>query len=116
MSGKVASCPAWAPAVTKLMKAIKTRGRTKGLNATRQHAEAMTIKELTYVMEWSEQQCPMSLLRPGEGATAHAWDSKQLFTITKHGLMQAFMSTGFTLWTQYVEPAKLMGSADAIAK
>ena len=87
----------------KIMSAIKTKGRVKGMNVTHQHAEAMVIEELTYVMEWSELQCPAVLIGPSESAAAYcSQGTKQLVNVAKHALMRAFMSTGFTLWTRCV--------------
>ena len=81
--GIVTGCPARAPVVVKTLKAIKTKSRVKGASATRQHAEAMTIEELTYVMEWSEAQCPVSLL----GIPVDVKDTKRQYHVARHGLL-----------------------------
>src|SRR6266550_8645754 len=96
--GTVTGCPARAPVVVKTLKAIKTKSRMKGASATRQHAEAMTMEELTYAMEWSEAQCPVSLL----GTPVDAKDTKRQYHIVRHSLLRALFSTGFTLWTRCV--------------
>lgn len=41
----VTGCPARAPAIHDLMKAVKTRAGTKGAAATRKHAEAMSLED-----------------------------------------------------------------------
>ena len=98
----VTGCPARAPAVHNIMKAIKTMSRVKGLSANRQHAEAITIEELTYVMLWSEAQSPRHLLCDDRKRASYFRDQQMLFHVVRHGLMRAFMSTAFTLWTRYV--------------
>jgi hypothetical protein len=62
----------------------------------RHHAEAMRLEDITMVMQWSEQQCPQSKLcdRPK--------NLDEMMHSVKHGLMRAFMTTGFVLWTRYV--------------
>ena len=99
-TGEVIGCPARAPAVEKVVKAIKTKSRVKGSSATRQHAEAMTIEELNYVVAWSEGQCSSHLL--GTRLPASHDTGTIRYHVAKHGFMRAFMSTGFTLWTRYV--------------
>jgi hypothetical protein len=101
-TGTVTGCPARALVVTSIMKAIKTRGRVKGVSAARQHAEAMMIEELTYVMEWSEAQYPGHWLSTvnKQASAACLRDTRHLACVAKHGLMRAFLSSGFTLWTR----------------
>ena len=98
----VTGCPARAPVVLAVMKAIKTMNRVKGMRANRQHAEAITIEELTYVMQWSEVQSPRYLLCDDRVRASYCGDRGMLFHVARHGLMRAFMSTAFTLWTRYV--------------
>ena len=96
-TGKVIGCLARAPAVEKVVKAIKMRSREKGANATRQHAKAMTVEELTYIVTWSEGQCSHSL----GTRLPYSQDTGTIrYHIAKHGFMCAFMSTRFTLWTR----------------
>ncbi|KAL0957431.1 hypothetical protein HGRIS_001228 [Hohenbuehelia grisea] len=54
----VMGCPARAPSVRTLIKAIKNKSSAKGAAASRKHAVAMTLEDLTKIMEWSEKQCP----------------------------------------------------------
>ena len=95
-TGEVIGCPAQAPAVEKVMKVIKTKSREKGTSATRQHAEAMTVEELTYIVAWSKSQCSHLL---GTRLPASQDTGTIRYHITMHGFMHAFMSTGYTLWT-----------------
>ncbi|KAK2459362.1 hypothetical protein APHAL10511_008620 [Amanita phalloides] len=97
-TGGMIGCPAHALAVEKVMKAIKTKSRMKGSSATHQHAEAMTIEELTYAIAWSEGQCPSYWL--GSRLPELQDTGAARYCIARHGLMHAFMSTGFTLWTR----------------
>ncbi|KAL0957427.1 hypothetical protein HGRIS_001224 [Hohenbuehelia grisea] len=54
----VMGCTARAPSVRTLIKAIKNKSSAKGAAASRKHAVAMTLEDLTKIMEWSEKQCP----------------------------------------------------------
>ena len=51
-------CPARASNVKAVVHSVKTREKSKGAGATRNHAEAMTLEELRQLMEWSTQECP----------------------------------------------------------
>jgi hypothetical protein len=82
------------------MDAIKTRSGVKGAAATRQHAEAITLEDLQKMMRWSEKECPSSLVDPEKVDTVQRIEELQF--ITKHGMMRAFSSSGFTLWTRYL--------------
>lgn len=97
-TGKVTGCPARASVIETFVKAVRTKSGAKGAAATRNHAEAMKIEELKKLMEWSAQQCGPEMLETGFEVT----DLNTLKLIEKHGMMRAFMSTGFTLWTRYV--------------
>lgn len=95
-TGKVTGCPARASAIETFVKAVRTKSGAKGAAATRNHAEAIRIEELKKMMDWSEQQCGPEMLEKGFVVT----DLEMLKLIAKHGLMRAFMATGFTLWTR----------------
>ena len=99
----VSGCPAKAPIVHTVMKAIKTREVSKGAAATRQHAEAMTIEDLTQMIQWSEKMCPNSLFKqkPSDAQTAKE--------MNLHGLMRAFSTTGFNLFTRSVFSLRYFG-------
>src|ERR1700760_2410781 len=77
----VTGCPARAPNVAKIMKSIKTKGWVKGVSAARQHAEAMMVEELTYVMEWSEAQCPGQWLSMSKWNVSQFHDTRLLFSV-----------------------------------
>lgn len=102
---QVSGCPARAPSVRAVIDAINTKASAKGAAATRQHAEALTIEDLKKLMHWSENECPHEMVQPeqvprkGTGLTAAPADLKN---ITTHGMMRAFSTSGFTLWTRCV--------------
>ena len=77
------------------MRAIKNKAVADAV--PRDHAEPMSRRELETVMEWSAMQVPMGCL----GGLAQT--AARHLVVTKHGLMRAFMSTAFTLWTRYVQ-------------
>lgn len=80
------------------MRVISSKSGEKGSSTEgRRHAEAMRLEDITQVMRWSELQCPPSKLlgdRPK--------DLDEMMLCVKHGLMRAFMTAGFVLWTRYV--------------
>lgn len=97
---KISGCPARAPCVTDLVKAAKTKAKKKGADATRHHAEAMTIEELQKLMTWSEETCPHDHLEVSDsGCGGKAGVLKDTL---EHGFVRGFASTAFTLWTRYV--------------
>jgi len=94
---KVHGCPARAPAVRSVLRAVKTRACTKGTLATQHHAEAITIEEIQKLMNWSKKNCPNEKLTsmPVENVV-------ELKLCLEHGLMRAFIASAFTLWTRLV--------------
>ena len=63
---------------------------------TRTHATAISIQDMKSMMDWSYSQL-------GEEASGKMFtDVGELMEATKHILMRAFMSSGFTLWTRHV--------------
>jgi len=75
-----------------LLKAVKNQDKANG--GTRNHAEAMSIDEMKKMMDWSEGHISSD---PSNLKFNNAID---LVLATKHYFMQAFASSGFTLWTQ----------------
>ncbi|KAJ7246753.1 hypothetical protein C8J57DRAFT_1452105 [Mycena rebaudengoi] len=94
----IRGCPARAPEIQSCVKCIKTKARVKGAAATRHHAEAMTIEEIQKIIQWSESQCPSTKLESGTPA-----NNKELLLMITHGMMRAFLSTGFVLFTRNFE-------------
>ena len=89
--------PARSSRIRSYMRMISSKSGEKGSSTEGyRHAEAMKLEDITQVMCWSEQQCPSSKLddRPK--------DLDEMMHCVKHGLMRAFMTTGFVLWTRYV--------------
>ena len=73
-TGIITGCPARAPAIHDLMKAVKTRAGTKGAAATRKHAEAMSVEDLQKIMKWSEEKCPNELFDNAKPSAQHRSD------------------------------------------
>jgi len=101
-TGEVKGCPARSSNVKAVVHSIKTRQKSKGAGATRNHAEAMTLEELRRLIEWSTLECP------NEWLTNDKWRSETLDAVAalkhrlQHGFMRGFMSSAFTLWTRSV--------------
>lgn len=95
-TGIVTGCPARAPAIHDLMKAVKTRAGTKGAAATRKHAEAMSVEDLQKIMKWSEEKCPNELFD-----NAPSSPQPNVALMNMHGLMRALCPTLFVLMLRY---------------
>lgn len=95
-TGKVSGCPARAASIETFIKAVRTKAGVKGAAATRNHAEAMTIEDLKKLMDWSEKQCSPKMLQK------ELESLDELKKTEMHGLMRAFLASGFTLWTRCV--------------
>jgi hypothetical protein len=62
---------------------VKTCALSKGSAATRNHAEAMTIKEIQKLMQWSIKEC----LNEALTATMPAQNVETLLSYLEHALM-----------------------------
>ena len=101
-TGEIKGCPACASSVKAVIQSVKTREKSKGSGATRNHAEAMSLEELQHLMQWSTEECPNEWLI-GDNWRSEVQDSVEaLKHRLQHGFMRGFMSTGFTLWTRSV--------------
>ncbi|KAH9948145.1 hypothetical protein B0H21DRAFT_848678 [Amylocystis lapponica] len=92
---RVSGNPALSAQVQDILHTIENKSRAGGDG--RNHAEAMTIGSMKKMMEWSEQTCPSDWLEKD------IKDLGTLLTVSKHFLMRAFMSSGFTIWTRNSE-------------
>jgi hypothetical protein len=102
-TGKVKGCPACASNVKSVVDSVKACKKSKGVSATRNHAEAMTLEELQRLMDWSTQKCPNEWLTGDDGWRSEAYDAiAALRHRLQHGLMRGFMPSAFTLWTRSV--------------
>ncbi|KAF9058839.1 hypothetical protein BDP27DRAFT_1504170 [Rhodocollybia butyracea] len=72
---------------------MKTKAAAKGVAATRNHAEAMTVEDVEAMVGWSENECPKSIV---DSSAEH------VMLVIKHTFLRGFLSSGFTLWTRYV--------------
>jgi hypothetical protein len=80
-----------------VLKAVKTRAAKKGQSWDRHHAEAMAIEDMQQIMGWSEKTCPHSML---DSPNLKVADNEAIKVLDKHGLMRAFATTAFTLFTR----------------
>ncbi|KAG6818685.1 hypothetical protein H0H93_002806 [Arthromyces matolae] len=112
----VTGCPARAPCVLDIKKAVQNRGKTD--SATREHAKAMTIEDMKKLMRYSQTLCEDARLEnlrssPLPGGTNRVFDVFKgghmpltvdaLLFVFEHGFMRAFSSSAFTLWTRCFE-------------
>lgn len=95
---EVSGCPARAPSVIAVLDAIETKASAKGEAATCNHAKTITIEDLQMITRRSQDQCPHEKVTPEGAKSAETVDDLKF--ITKHGMMRAFSSMGFTLWTR----------------
>jgi hypothetical protein len=93
-TGQVTGCPARAYTIKQLVRLIRVRDKQKGAAATRHHAEAMKIEDLTTIIKWSD------FMVPPENAAANSLSMAEAMPL-KHFMMRAFLTSGFTLWTRY---------------
>lgn len=94
-TGIVTRNPARAPSVKEYVKCINTKSGAKGAAATCHHADAMRIEDLAKIIEYSKEQCSCEQLEK------KAVSAQELTQMIKHGMMRAFLTSGFTLWTRY---------------
>ena len=107
-TGEIKGCPARASSVKAVIQSVKTREKSKGSGATRNHAEAMSLEELQHLMEWSTKECPDEWII-GDNWRSEVQDSVEaLKHRLRHGFMRGFMSSGFTLWTRSVVISHLL--------
>jgi len=101
-TGKVKGNPARAACIQDIMKTILNQCGSNG--DTRTHATAISIEDMKALMDWSYSQL-------GEESLSKKYtDGSELMEATKHILMRAFMSSGFTLWTRFYIPFTLAAS------
>lgn len=92
--------PARAHIINTFRQVIKTKGAAKGVEATRNHAEAMTIEDIEAMVAWSEKECPKSIVDLVLSGTDQ--NAAQVMLVIKHTFLRGFLSSGFTLWTRYL--------------
>ena len=91
----VKGCPARSSTIKSYIKVIASNSGAKGAAAAvRHHAEAMGLKELKEVIQWSEKRYP------SEKLASESKDIDELMLSVEHTMMRAFMTSGFTLWTR----------------
>ncbi|KAF9056963.1 hypothetical protein BDP27DRAFT_1433134 [Rhodocollybia butyracea] len=104
-TGIVAGNTACSHLINTFRQVIKTREAAKGVEATRNHAEAMRVEDIEAMMSWSEDTCPKSavdLVLAGSDQNAG-----HVMLAIKHTFLRGFLSLGFTLWTRNNELCKL---------
>ncbi|TFK70514.1 hypothetical protein BDN72DRAFT_896416 [Pluteus cervinus] len=103
-TGVVTGNPGRSKLLLDYLKALRAMANVEGKSAKREHAEAMTIEEMQQIMEWSELVCPHERL---ERPNFRHDDIDDFRLVAKHGMMRAWFSSGFTLWTRNVEMCAL---------
>jgi hypothetical protein len=104
-TGEIKGCPTHASSIKAVIQSVKTREKSKGSGATRNHAEAMSLEELQHLMKWSTEECPdewLTTTGPGDNWSEVQDSVEALKHRLQHGFMRGFMSSGFTLWTRSV--------------
>jgi hypothetical protein len=92
--------------IQDLLKTIKNKCGAEG--DTRNHAKAMTIKDMEKLMNWSEGLIPHRM-------AGHEFQvAAELAEAAKHLFMRAFMTSGFTLWTRSVHSILLETSLNRV--
>ena len=91
-NGNISGNPANASCIKELRRSVVNRD--KGQDTARNHAEAITFKDLGKIMAWSASACP--------GPCSSDSTLEQLLHSARHLMFRAYASTGFTLWSRYV--------------
>jgi hypothetical protein len=94
-TGLVTGNPARAACVLDMMKTVKNKCGAEG--GTRNHAQALTIEDMTKIINTSEKHCP--LWCPG-GSPAYETDASFKASVMDHVLVRGFLTSAFTLWTR----------------
>ncbi|KAF8054719.1 hypothetical protein FPV67DRAFT_1439610 [Lyophyllum atratum] len=97
-TGAVEGCPARADCVTRIVKAIRKRGRAEG---RRRHAEAFDIEAMRKVIRWSERQFPSAKLEQLPK------DRQELALMLRHAEGRAMFSVAFNVWLRVHELGEL---------
>jgi len=93
--------PALSAAAQDMMEVLKNNEGTKG--GSRNHASAMTIKDMQKLMVWSYSQCP-------DGIVSHICQSIEsrltlevadVILAQRHLMVCTFSAMGITIWTWY---------------
>ncbi|KAF9058958.1 hypothetical protein BDP27DRAFT_1432012 [Rhodocollybia butyracea] len=82
-TGIITGNPARSHLINTFRQVIKTREAAKGVEATRNHAEAMTVEDI------------------------EAMNAEHVILVIKHTFLRGFLSSGFILWTRNNELCKL---------
>ncbi|KAF9060331.1 hypothetical protein BDP27DRAFT_1385591 [Rhodocollybia butyracea] len=61
-TGIVTGNPVRSHLINTFRQVMKTKAATKGTAATRNHVEAMAIKDIEAMVAWSEKECPKSMV------------------------------------------------------
>lgn len=99
-TGSVMGNPASAMEIAELVRVIQTKAVAEGANATRRHAEAITIEDMKVLIQWSEQVCPNEEIENYKNPEGGCEDPTRLKLLLTHAMMRAFCTSGFTLWTR----------------
>lgn len=100
-TGAVTGNPASTVEIAELVRVIQTKAIAEGANATRRHAEAITIEDMKALIQWSELVCPNEEVENCTKPEGGCKDPTRLKLLLTHAMMRAFCTSGFTLWTRF---------------
>ncbi|KAF9026800.1 hypothetical protein BDP27DRAFT_1376154 [Rhodocollybia butyracea] len=104
-TGIVTGNPARSHLINTFRQVIKTKSAAKGVEATRNHAEAMTAEDIEAMIAWSEKMCPKSAV--DFVLSGSDCNVEHVMLVIEHTFLRGFLSSGFTLWTRNNELCKL---------
>ena len=114
--GELSGCSARAPIVMTLVCAAKLYDKSRNKTACN-YAEAMIIKELQQLMQWSERVCPNQWIEGGEGEAANHYHTiapllahpvPSLFSLSVHPLdMVTFYTSCWSHPSLMMDPMQL---------
>ncbi|KAF9071276.1 hypothetical protein BDP27DRAFT_1382450 [Rhodocollybia butyracea] len=104
-TGVVSGNPARSHLINTFRRVMNTKAAAKGVAATRNHAEAMTVEDIEAMVVWSEKECPKSMVDLVLFGTDQ--NAEHTMLVIKHTFLRGFLSSGFTLWTRNNELCQL---------
>ncbi|VDB98224.1 unnamed protein product [Peniophora sp. CBMAI 1063] len=104
-TGRWEGDPTQTALVQQFMQSCVHEFKSSGASDLRKHSAAMKYEWMQDMFSWSEHEVPT----PADYARAPSvWTDPALYlTTTKHLLIRAFLSVGFTLWLRNFETLKL---------
>ncbi|KAG0692192.1 hypothetical protein DFH29DRAFT_818041 [Suillus ampliporus] len=106
-TGVVTGNPALSAAAQDMMEVLKNNEGAEG--GSRNHASAMTIKDMRKLMSWSYSECldsVVSHIHQGVEGTS-TLNGADVILAQRHLMVRAFATTGITIWTRNFELTKI---------